>query len=252
MDKIKDFFKQFDLNEREMQVLFVLFRMGRASIIEIIKKTNLCRSTIYYILDQLQGKHLITHIQQGAHRMYSPVTTHSLKKLLEEQKNTADVRLKSFDALAPEILRIASPNANHIKVTYYEGRSGARELFNAMFENESKRILYVGEVISFEQVLGKIFLKRFVQRRIAEGIHNRAIWIRSKTSSEHPNDSGFYREVRYAPNWFHSPTSLFIYSGKVSLLSGGYERFGVIIESQDYYTTMKNWFELLWQNSSLK
>ena len=249
MTKIKDFFKQFDLQEKEMEVLFYLFRSGRASIIEMIKITNLKRSSIYYILDKLQSKQLITYIQQGAHRTYSPASLQMIKKLLEKRKEQTENQFKSFDSLSPDIALLYAPAANHIKVTYYEGRSGARSLFEAMLENEKKEILHVGEVVSFEQVLGKVFLKRFVQRRIAKGITTRAIWIRSKTSPEHPADKKLMRDVRYAPDWFRAPTSVFIYSGKVSLLSGGTERFGVLIESEDYFTTMKNWFEIIWQQS---
>lgn len=250
MNKIKDFFIQFDLQEKEMDILFFLFKSGRASIVDILKKTNLQRSSVYYILDKLQAKRLVTYIQQGAHRAYSPVSMQSLKRLLEKRKEQVDNQCSSFDSLSGEIALLYSPAANHIKVTYYEGRSGARSLFHAMLENEKKEILHIGEVLSFENVLGKVFLKRFVQRRIATGITTRAIWIRSKTSPEHPADRKLMREVRYAPDWFRAPTSVFIYSGKVSLLSGETERFGVLIESQDYFTTMKNWFEIIWQQSN--
>ena len=101
---------------------------------------------------------------------------------------------------------------------------------------------------SLEKILGRTFLKRHVQKRVARHIRTRAIRVRETEIDEelYRPYKKYLREVKYAPDWFKAPTGVFIYRKRVSLVSTSEEGFGVIIESQDYHETMKNWFELIW------
>ncbi|HLD20422.1 MAG TPA: hypothetical protein VJB93_04235, partial [Patescibacteria group bacterium] len=51
----------------------------------------------------------------------------------------------------------------------------------------------------------------------------------------------------YAPQDMIFPMTIYIYDKKVGIIATQKENFGMIIESEDFYTTLKNLFEIMWQ-----
>ena len=127
-----------------------------------------------------------------------------------------------------------------------------RELFDRMLDPGITVERYVGSPALFQNALGKAYLQKFVARRIALKIRSKAIW--TWPYDTHPFKPGeeYRREVRFAPMGFTAPTGIFIYGDSVSLLSAAREGFGVIIQSRDYFETMKNWFDALWSTCEEK
>lgn len=249
MEKIREFFRQFGLEENEEKVFFALLELGQSGVVNIAKKTGFKRSTTYYLLDQLINKGLVTLLQKGAHRIYSSVPPETIQKLLEKKEEQIENEKEKFTKLMPELALLYGRLPDRPKVIYYEGQAGLRTVYEDMILPKTEEILYIGEVGSLEKILGKTFLKRHVQKRIARHIKTRAVRVKETEVDEELYQPGkkYLRDIKYAPDWFKAPTGVFIYRNRVSLVSTTKEGFGVIIESQDYHETMKNWFEFLWK-----
>lgn len=251
MNTIKKFFNDFGLNEKEQQVFFALTKLGSTGVIEISKSTGFRRTTTYYLLDQLESKGLVSYIQSGNRRTYTAVSPQRIKKILNEKKDEVDNQMYAFNHLLPEISMMYGQSQQKPKFTYYEGRLGAQEIFDDMLI-DTKEIIVIGEVSTFEESVGEEYLEKFVEQRRAKGIHIRGIWVPSKMVSKYPASEEHLRTIRFAPDWVSAPVTTYIYNNKVAFTSSSGESFGTVIESVDLAKTMRNWFEMLWQASSEK
>lgn len=251
MNTVRTFFSDLGLNDKEQQVFFALTKLGSVGVIEISKNTGFRRSTTYYLLDQLEARDLVSHVQTGNRRIYSASTPQRIEKILSEKKEAMDNQMFAFKHLLPDISLLYGNAKNKPKFTYYEGRKGAQEIFDDMIIN-NKEIIVVGEVSTFEEAVGPEYLEKFVEQRRAKGIWIKGIWVQKKDVSVYPASEEHLRNIRYAPEWFSAPVSFYIYKNKVAFTSSAEEGFGAVIESTDFTTTMRSWFELLWLGSKAK
>src|SRR3989338_3499165 len=98
MEKIKEFFRQFGLDEKEETLFFALLELGQSGVVNLAKKTGFKRSTTYYLLDQLMNRGLVTLLQKGAHRIYVPAEPKRIEKLVEERQEKAEKQVKNFSS----------------------------------------------------------------------------------------------------------------------------------------------------------
>lgn len=251
MNTLKTFFTSLGLNEKEEQVFFALAKLGSSGVIEISKNTGFSRSTTYYLLDQLELKGLASHVQVGNRRTYTPSSIQRIEKILEEKKEATDNQIFAFKHLLPDISLLYGNAKNKPKFTYYEGQRGAQEIFDSMLIN-NKEIMVVGEVETFEAALGEQYMEKFVEKRRKLGIWVRGIWVEKKNVTEYPASEEHLRNIRYAPEWFSAPVAFYIFKDKVAFISSVEESFAAVIESKDFTTTLRSWFELLWLGSESK
>ena len=138
------------------------------------------------------------------------------------------------------------------RVRFYEGVEGIKTVFNDTLSVSDKLLRSILSVEDLYKTPGRKFMDNYVQQRINKKIKLRVIRSPIKEMGETwPSSTAEYRELRYAPRDFVFPMTMYIYDKKVAIIGTAQEMFGMIMESEDFYLTQKNLFEILWDVSKI-
>lgn len=110
------------LDEKESVAYMALLELGQASMSELVKKSELKRSTLYFIIEVLHKKRLVSIVKKGKKTIYS---AEDPKRLLEQ----ADENRRNLEYAMPELLSIANNIVKKPKVRFFEGEDGIKEVY---------------------------------------------------------------------------------------------------------------------------
>lgn len=248
--ELENYLKSLGLDEKEIGVYLANLSLGEVSIVPIVAKTQLPRTTVYHILERLNDERLIEVIQTNTRRMYAPYPPRTILTRLRERKERLEGQIDSFEHSLPELLQLYNVSPFQPKVRMYNGIE-VRQIFEDMTNSPIDKLEYVGETTKIVGVTGEAWLKKWIQKRADLGIKSYSIRIESEEIDDpmYGPSVKLDRTVRYAPAGFHAPTQIYIYGDSVAQISTTAEGFGVIITSREYATTMRNWFKELWKVS---
>lgn len=112
------------LDSNAIQVYAALCELGRASVAAIAKKSGLKRTSVYSILDRLEGLGLVSREQRAKKLDYIPTGPDSLVRMAEEKKYEAEKALILAKDLAAILKsREGRDSLIRAKVQIFEGRA---------------------------------------------------------------------------------------------------------------------------------
>lgn len=219
--------------------------LGPSSSQEIAEKSGLPRTTTIEVLERLVEMGLMSYVEHGRKREYTAEPPEKLKILLDERER----RLKE---VLPELKSMVSTKGRRPKVRMYEGLEGVKAVFEDTLTAKDRTLRGILSMADLYKVPGRRYMNDYVRRRISKGYSLCVIRSEQKEVEETwPTSVEEQRELRYAPADVLFPMTVYIYDNKVGIIGTEKENFGMIIESQDYYQTQKNLFELTWQVSRI-
>ena len=252
---IESIFGELGLSDKESTIYLTCLQWGEIGVIELARITHLSRSTAYFIADQLITRGLLRFIQKGAHRVYAAEDPRKILTLLDQESEKLLRTKSAIQDILPTLNMRYAGAANKPLVSYYVGRLEMRQIFEDALILGITEMLFVGETSLLVEALGRDYMATWNRRKVAQGIVTKGIWPHNFGQPEelflHASQKNL-RQVRYAPTGFRSPTYTLIYANKVAFLSSAIEAYGTLIESHDLSRTMRNWFKVLWERSTVK
>lgn len=244
--------QKLGLSDKEARIFLTTTELGSATAYVIAKRAKIKRTTAYAVLDQLLQKKYLTSITSKGKKIYSAIRPEALIDRAAEGIDEAKRREDCARELIPLLQTVYNQSPNQPNVIFYQGRQGLRDLHNELLHDKSvKTMYYLTAVETIEHALGKNFFKGWIQKRIQQGI--KSIGIRNKTKEirdiEYTGKGEFLRDYRFAPGWVNIPLGLYISGDKVAIISSKAESFGLLVESSEFSTLMKNLFDALWRLS---
>jgi len=234
--------EQFGLHGRKADVYLAALELGGASVIDIARKANIKRTTVYDILLDLKNDGLISETMKGAKRLFIGEDPEKIKKDLEKKEAL-------FSEILPQLKSIYNVKGMKPKIKFYEGKEGLIEAYDDALK-------YSGEVLAFGSedvlnVLGQNWAEQYIKRRVKKNIRIRAILPETKQlvenivarDQEHLRVCKLIKKEKYP---FSVEVDIYGFQ-KVALISCK-EQMAVIIESAEINNTMKWIFEMCWDN----
>lgn len=235
--------QQFGLDQKKARVYVAALELGMARAKDIAAKTKLERSTTYDILGKLAAEDLVSFFNKRGVKYFVAEKPEKIKQHLVEKQ-------LAFDEVAAELKSIENKNQIKPRIKYYEGITGIKTVLEDTLTTANQTLMGILSVVDLFEVPGKKIMEKIVQQRIDNGIHLRVIRSRPKEVKEYwPTEKKALRELRYAPADMVFAMTMYMYNNKVSIISSQKENFGMVIESNEYCTSMRNLFEALWQMS---
>ncbi|MEK7082723.1 MAG: transcriptional regulator TrmB, partial [Patescibacteria group bacterium] len=183
----------------------------------------------------------MSFITKGRRRVYNAESPERLRDALREKE-------RSLEGVLPELLSLLNTGGVRPRVRFYEGTRGVKTVFEDTLTVKDKKLLGILSMADLYVAPGKEFMDDYVKRRVGADINLRVIRSETKEVEETWKTSiGESREARYAPEKMIFPMTVYIYDGKAAIMGTEREQFGMIIESPDFYRTLKNLFEVLWR-----
>ena len=247
---------ELGLSEKEGQAYIALVRFGTRTTSFIAKKASLNRGTAYLALHGLLDKGFASKTVKNNIQYFTALNPTGIKTHLERRKEEIEQQISRADDLIDQLQQLANPIANKPKVQFYEGQEGARiAMLDSISAGEKnlRSFLSIHDVADF---LGAEFFEDYTNKRITTGPFLKTIRNRTKDEvafSTNPYAKKYLtskkdrREVRYLGKPIEFPMSIYLYDEKVMALSSKHEGYGLIIESNDLSSMLKEIFDVLWQ-----
>lgn len=239
--------KQFGLEEKEAKVYLAALELGPTNIQNLTQKSAIKRSTVYEMIKKLEKSGLISESIKGKRKVYIASEPEKLKRSIQEKEQL-------LKQILPELNSLNNTGSIKLKITYYEGQEGLRQIHNLSLETVTKNVSWISPIKSIAESVGKEFLEGIIEKRAKN-----KYWIRSILVSDQHFDSykyydpttfdRTYRKIKFAPHGINISNAIGIWDNKVAVLSSRKEGFGFIIESEEYTNTMKIFYELIWNIS---
>lgn len=232
--------EKLGLNDKEAKVYLAALEMGKFSVLALSEKTGIKRPTCYLILDELIRKGLISTFPKAKKVIY--VAEHPNGLL----KNAADSYALAKE-LMPELQDLMDTQSEKPGLKVYTGQKGIQNIFDDIL-SEGKDFYQIVSVSDLVAAVGKEFLDDWILKRVAAGMKSTAVRIKDGEMNFklYENTPDTPRVIRYAPDGFKMPYTVFIYEKKVAFISTKKDLFGFIVESTDLSFSMKALFDVLW------
>ncbi len=239
--KLEKILAELGLTKTKGVVYLATLQIGSGSAQDISKAAGLPRTTTHEILLCLTNLGMVNYVTRGRGRIYSAESPTKLKTLLKEKE-------RKLEAALPELLSMFKIKGTRPKVKMYDGISGLKTVFEDTLTTKNKLLLGILSVEDLYKIPGKDFMDDYVKRRITAGIKLKVIRSEVKEVGEAwPASNTENRELHYAPKEMIFPMTIYLYSNKIAIIGTQKENFGMIIESEELYNTLKNLFEVFWQ-----
>lgn len=254
MSKIGNFLEKIGLNEKEKLIYLAGLKLGPARAAYLSRRTGLTRQHTYDILKSLEQQGFVSRLGKEYGQRFIMEEPANLGNMLERKKNQIEKTKNELKMLLPEFESFYNSKGIVPKVKFFEEIEGIKEIFEDMLACRSKKHFYFGSFADLMNLIGKNYIDEWIERRIKKGINSKAVRIKKKEIIEeiYTEEKFFLRELRYAPDNFNISQTIVLYDNKVAIISSAEECVGFLVESNEFFTTMENVFNLLWITSTNK
>jgi len=242
---LNEILEKFGLSEKESAVYLAILQLGQSSILEIAKKSELKRTTVYRLIDELIKRGLITKVPKAKKNLFVAENPDTLLENLAQKEKMIKESLPLFQA-------IYNASETKPKVKFFEGKEGIKTLlYDSLKNNKAKEVLWIWPIRDAIQVLGKEENLRYIMERTRLRIKAKNIRPKEKELGikEQAPSRKYLREVRFSPKELEYSITVGIYENKVAVFSSEKENFGFLIESTEFSQLMKQIYKILWQVS---
>ena len=239
------------LSRIEIKIFLTLFKHKQLTGGEIIKITGLQRSTVYFCLDSLIRKGLISFFFRNNRRIFYSATVHEIMYYIKKKKNELIDAEKTMKEKLKEESKIEK---EEIDAKIYEGWPGLRSAFeeatSTMKKGNTAYVFIVGKyhIVNIEktlQIIKKIEVMKYKRHFKTKVI----VDVKEKNSvigkSNRPSKN---REVRYISIKEKEITAVtHVYDGAVLIVEATEKPKALLIKSKPIIKAFKSYFELLWK-----
>ncbi len=226
--------------ENESKVYNTLYRMGPSLASTLARLCRVNRSSVYDLLNGLLERNLIISYKRG---IYSYYAIDDVRKLYYQE--TQRVRMaKTFI----EKLSQSPEDFNAMRVNYYTGQEGYRQLYEEILRQKPVEIMAWIHLDNFCKALDVKREMEWTKERIDAGIFARYILNDSKlTRAAKLKDAASKRESRLVPEEFLFFSTCFLYENHVVFFDSSTEVIGIRINHLGFFNLQKQIFEMHWR-----
>jgi HTH-type transcriptional regulator, sugar sensing transcriptional regulator len=238
--EIKQVLARFGLVGKKADVYLSTLELGSGTVIEIARKSEIKRTTVYDVLLDLEKAGLIYQTTKGTKRLFVAEDPEKLKDQLREKE-------RMLSEILPQLHSFYNIKGIKPKIKFYEGKEGLRQVY-------ADTLKYKGEILAFAsddvvKTLGLGWANDYLEKRIKKEIRVRIIIPKTDLIEKefNPKDQKQLRSSKLVdPKKYPFSIEINIYGHQKVALMSSKEETGIIIEGAEIHKTMKLIFELLW------
>lgn len=214
------------LNKKQILVYLELFKAGESTPGKLAYKTNINRSSVYLLLDQLQKKGLVSQ-----NKRKNTTYFHALHPsiLLEAEKE----KLLKLEEIIPELKGLKGIHKNLPEITVYEGVEEVIEMCEDSLKTKTELLSWVDiSNITRHPAIEK-YSKEYWKKRVERKIPSRGVWTYEPRALEYKKAAKHeQRDLVLMPKeQFPFENEIFVYDDKISILSS-IDMVGILIKNK--------------------
>ncbi len=240
------------LTEGEVKVYLALLELGSETTGPIIEKSGIARSIVYFILDKLIKKGLVSKITKEKTTYFQAAEpTKILQYLKERELAMKELGENMQRELIPKLL-LKQSLAKKSEVVMYQGYKGIRTAHEHLYQKlkRGEEYCYLG-VPSFQPKEQHVYWQKDHQVRMKRGITCRLLFNRD-TDPEIVKNRNVFKgiDARYMPHGIKTPSTFLIYKDTTVIILQSPEAIAVEMVNQSITDSFKAYFEEFWKKSN--
>lgn len=232
--------EKFGLTLTEEKVYLTLLRLGLSPAADIIKKTQLHRTTVYDVLNRLIEKGLVSYIVQNKIKYYSAASPSKFLDIASEEKKKAEEKQKSARQVIDKIKLIKEETKTKQLAQIFVGNKGLKTIMNDVIET-GKDFVEFGVEGKFQDIL-PIYTEHWADLRKRKDIKAKIICTEGSQTPKWKMN-----KIKFVSKEYQSPASTLVYGDKVAIFIDEEPILIILIESEKLSKSYKNYFNLLWK-----
>lgn len=234
------YLQEIGLNEKEAAIYLALLEVDNASVIDVSKKTKINRSTVYFTLEGLMKKGLVSETQVGKKVHYQAEAPERLETYVERQKVLLTEKSKRLKDIIPELKGIQRKEGERPIIKFFEGREGvvsAYEEFYSSLDDKEKGGYLIYNMDLLNDTYSEDEQERFYQIRANKKVLPTVVY--NKKEGDHTFVSKGVR-TRLDADKYPISADISIVGDKIILSTLGDYISSFIIKSRDIATTISS------------
>ena len=228
------------LSEKEALVYFELLKADSLSGIELSRKTDIKKATVYVVIEELIKKNLISEVKVGKRLHYQAESPEKFKTIYEKKKNDIEEHLRRVDAIVAELKAVERNTGERPVLKFYQGKEAVK---NEIAEFTRQERFSEGEdygVYSYD-LMEKLFSKKDIEKmddqRIRGNIKFKAIYTGAGKYYEKNQNQQL---VKIDQERFPIECDISVFNDEVRLHTLGKDVYGINIKNKEIATTLKS------------
>ncbi len=248
----KTIFGEIGLSEGEREVYLALTRRGASTIGAVVSETGLQKSTVYFCMDKLVKKGLLSYFSRNNVKVFQAESPHRIIDYLNGRQNEIEKQKEEVNRIIPQFeARLAEKTAGHA-AKVFEDWNGLKTAFDDILESLGKGdeyfVLGVTTVPSTRERFRR-FIRQFHLKRAQKGIISKLILNADLIGSIGiDREQEPLTEVRYIEKEFLTPAISNIYGDKV-LFTIWEPPYAFQLQSKELALSLKNYFMAVWKRA---
>ncbi|MCI5059492.1 MAG: BlaI/MecI/CopY family transcriptional regulator [Alphaproteobacteria bacterium] len=241
------YFTDLGLKEEDAKIyLACLNKPNGLFVHELVKQTNIKRSTIDLILNRLAKNGFVSRHKEGARWVYCAEPPERIAFTFKE-------KLQNFEDILPVLLTQMTSEQLPV-VRFFEGKSGLEQIYDDILLTCGMNDIHQNEllIISSGQDLVKILPshgRNFIRKRVKRGIKAKILAPDNNITRQlYKNGTELLRNTLFFDNRkYPFNVEINIYGNKIALLNLQSANInGTIIQNEAIASSMRSIFMMLW------
>ncbi len=245
------FLKQLGLTAGESKTYLSLLRLGLVTTGPLSKQSGVSRSKLYFILDRLEKKGLVSHCEKNKRRYFQAVEPTKIQDYIQEKENEICHLKERFEQILPTLLAFQKENQGRQNVTVYQGLKGlitAHE--HTYLKLRRGEVYYYLGISKNEPELHHLYWKRDHLRRIKAGICCKLLFNQNTPKEILKNRNEFKGcDARYMPTGIKTPAYFLIYKDTVMISISSESPIAIEVISTEIAASFKAYFNEFWKKA---
>ncbi len=230
------------LSDKAARIYVASVELGEASVQELAEKSQVARTSIYHVIEELIQNNFIIEVKKTKKTLYIPVAPKDIYLQTRE-------KLREFESLVPFFEERMQSIHTRSKVVFFHGVTGFKQVWDLVFSSRKKEYLIITQGKHFlEFVKEKYILEEIIQRKLKLGFRSRQLISDTQYSRQVSiKDKKEGRETRFLPSGTDLSFTEIICEEYVIFISNRIENMIFAVEHDGYAETRKELFEVIWK-----
>jgi DNA-binding MarR family transcriptional regulator len=243
--------EEIGLTPGEVRAYLALLELGESSTGPIAKASQVSRSKLYIILDKLEKKGLVSHVEKDGTVHFQAAEPSKINDYLQDKEEKLKNLKKNFNEFLPQLNALHGQLGRVQKVSIYQGLKGLQTSHEHTYLKLKRGESYASIGISaFQPEAQHNFWKKDHLRRSNEGIKCQLLFEKG-TSRKILENRNSYKgcEARYMPFDIKTPAYYMVYKDIVMIAIPSEDPIVIEITSQEVANSFMAYFQDFWKRS---
>ena len=243
--------EEIGLTSGEIKTYIALLKLGSSSTGPLAKESQVSRSKLYFILDKLEKKGLVSHNEKNGISYFQAAEPSKIKDYISEKEKSLSSLKRDFEKFLPQ-LEILQENTGKVqKVRVYQGIKGLITAHEHTYLklNEGDEYYYLG-IPENQPEEHHLYWQKDHLKRIEKGIKCKLLFNKS-TPKEILRNRNKYKlcDARYMPTNIRTPAYFLIYTDTTMIAISSENPLVLEIISQEVADSFMSYFNEFWKRS---